>query len=351
MKLLHSADWHLDAPLTGRTPEQAALLRKAALSLPDKIAELCRRENCDLMLLSGDLFDGPYTKESVSAVKSALAEAGVPVFIAPGNHDPYRPDSPWVREIWPENVRIFTQQAVQSVVLPDLDCRIYGAAFTKPYADGILEGFRANCDERYAIGIFHGDASQPDSPYCPITTLQVQESGLDYLAMGHIHKGGQFCAGSTLCAWPGCPMGRGYDETGEKGALIVTLEGSAESRFVPLGLPRFYDKSCTTDALPSVLPPSPTIDFYRITLTGESGPVDMEELSRRFSYIPNLEFRDRTVATLDIWGSAGQDTLEGLYFSLLHSAMEQQDEKTARQVLLAARISRQILNGQEVQLP
>ena len=61
MKLLHSADWHLDAPLTGRTPEQAALLRKAALSLPDKIAELCRRENCDLMLLSGDLFDGPNT--------------------------------------------------------------------------------------------------------------------------------------------------------------------------------------------------------------------------------------------------------------------------------------------------
>ena len=351
MKILHSADWHLGAAMTNLDPRARELIRGILLQIPGLMAELCRREGCDLVLLAGDLLEKTADRDAVEALKRGLEECGVPVFIAPGNHDPYRPDSPWVREIWPENVRIFTQQAVQSVVLPDLDCRIYGAAFTKPYADGILEGFRANCDERYAIGIFHGDASQPDSPYCPITTLQVQESGLDYLAMGHIHKGGQFCAGSTLCAWPGCPMGRGYDETGEKGALIVTLEGSAESRFVPLGLPRFYDKSCTTDALPSVLPPSPTIDFYRITLTGESGPVDMEELSRRFSYIPNLEFRDRTVATLDIWGSAGQDTLEGLYFSLLHSAMEQQDEKTARQVLLAARISRQILNGQEVQLP
>ena len=351
MKLLHSADWHLDAPFTGRTPEQAALLRKAGLSLPDRISQLCRAEQCDLMLLSGDLFDGPYTKESVAIVKKALAEAAVPVCIAPGNHDPYRSDSPWVREVWPENVRIFTQEAVQSVVLPKLDCRIYGAAFTNSYADGLLEGFRADCRERYALGIFHGDPTQPDSPYRPITAPQVQESGLDYLALGHIHTGGKFYAGSTLCAWPGCPMGRGYDETGDKGVLIVTLEGRAESRFVSLGMPRFYDRDCTVDTLPSVLPPFPSSDFYRITLTGESQPVDTSELSRQFSHIPNLEFRDRTVPPLDIWGSAGEDTLEGLYFGLLRSAMEQQEEKTARQILLAARISRQILNDQEVELP
>ena len=61
MKILHSADWHLDAPLVGRTPEQSALLRQHMLALPDKIAAICRRERCDLMLLCGDLFDGPYT--------------------------------------------------------------------------------------------------------------------------------------------------------------------------------------------------------------------------------------------------------------------------------------------------
>ena len=58
MKILHSADWHLDAPMTGKSEEQARFLRQELGKIPEKIAELASRENCDLMLLAGDLFDG-----------------------------------------------------------------------------------------------------------------------------------------------------------------------------------------------------------------------------------------------------------------------------------------------------
>ena len=58
IKILHSGDWHLDSPFQGRTEAQAGALRQELLQIPDKIAALCREENCDLVLLSGDLFDG-----------------------------------------------------------------------------------------------------------------------------------------------------------------------------------------------------------------------------------------------------------------------------------------------------
>lgn len=351
IKLLHSADWHLDAPLAGHTREQAAYLRRALLALPDRIAAVAKAEGCDLVLLSGDLFDGPGTPESAAVLRRALEEMAVPVFVAPGNHDYMAPDSVWSRELWPENVHIFSKGRMESVALPGLDCRVYGAAFTAMEAPALLKDFRAECQERYAIGVLHGDVTQAHSPYCAISSEQVRESGLDYLALGHIHKGGSFVSGSTLCAWPGCPQGRGYDETGDKGVLIVTLEETAQTRFVPVGDPRFFDLETAVQALESVLPPVAADDFYRVTLTGESEPLELEELSARFSHVPNLELRDRTVQPLDIWGSAGEDTLEGLYFGLLRAAMEEQGEDTARQILLAARISRQLLNGQEVALP
>jgi hypothetical protein len=54
---------------------------------------------------------------------------------------------------------------------------------------------------------------------------------------------------------------------------------------------------------------------------------------------------------VDIWGSADADTFEGMYFKLLKDAMETPDEQIRQTVLLAAKLSRQILDGQEVVLP
>ena len=69
LKILHSADWHLDSPFTGFSPEQRALLKEEQGKLPGKIADLCRREDCDLVLLAGDIFDGQPSRETVEAVK------------------------------------------------------------------------------------------------------------------------------------------------------------------------------------------------------------------------------------------------------------------------------------------
>ena len=144
MKILHSADWHLDSPLGGFSEEQAKVLRAELLKVPDRVAALCKSENCDLLLLAGDLFDGDYTKESLLAVQTALKEVGVPVFIAPGNHDFCRPDSPYITEDWPENVHIFKHAGMESVSLPELDCKLYGAGYEAMDCPGLLKDFQAH---------------------------------------------------------------------------------------------------------------------------------------------------------------------------------------------------------------
>ena len=355
LKLLHSADWHLDSPFAGFSEEQRALLKQEQRKIPGKIADLCRRENCDLVLLAGDLFDGEASRETLDIMKDGLANCGVPVLIAPGNHDFCAPGSPWLEERWPKNVFIFTG-GLESVAIMGLDCRVYGAGYQSMDCPGLLEGFQAEGDEKYSIAVLHGDPTQVTSPYCPVTANQVRQSGLHYLALGHIHKTGSLRAGQTLCAWPGCPMGRGFDEQDAKGALVVTLEETAGTAFVPLDTPRFFDHETPPGidphaTLAALLPALADENFYRVTFTGESPALNLPALQSAFAQFPNLELRDRTVPERDIWGSADADTLEGVYFRLLKDAMRDADEKTCEILTLAARISRQILDGQEVRLP
>ena len=354
--VLHTADWHIDAPLRNFTEQQRRELRAAMLAFPGQIADLCLREDCDLVLLGGDVFDGPWSREGYEAVYRALKRMEVPVFIAPGNHDPYRQDSVWVRESWPENVYLFRTPEITSYVIEELDCRVYGAAFTAAESPALLDGFRAQCPERHALLLLHGDPANPNSPYCPVTAAQVREAGVDYAALGHIHTRGEFRSGAALCAWPGCPMGRGWDETGIKGVLITRLDDTALTRFQPLEVPRFFQETAAAGddpfaALAAALPPGGSRDHFRIRLTGEVRPGDTEGLDRKFGLYPNLTILDETVPLGDIWAGAGADNLPGLFFRILREGAQNAPEEDEALYELAARIGRRILEGREVELP
>ena len=346
LKLLHSADWHLDSPFASFPEEERAFLRREQCRLPGRFLELALREQPDLVLLAGDLFDGSPSRETLDTLKHTLRQLEVPVFLSPGNHD-HCGAFPWQEEVWPENVHIFTG-GLTSVVLPELNCRVYGAGYTSMDCPPLLEDFRAGGEERYCIAVIHGDPTARTSPYCPISATQVRESGLDYLALGHIHAAGSFRAGCTLCGWPGCPMGRGWDETGEKGVYRVTLEDTASVTPLSLGFPRFRELEAEVEEDPAailegLLPPQETADFYRVTLTGD-GPVDIHGLKQRFSHIPRLTLLDRTIPMGDLWEDAGEDSLRGTFFRLL----KESPDPDAR---AAAKLARRLLSGGEVGIP
>ena len=74
-------------------------------------------------------------------------------------------------------------------------------------------------------------------------------------------------------------------------------------------------------------------------------------LQAEFTQFPHLVLRDRTTRPVDIWGSLGQDSFEGVYFGLLRQALDAASEEEKEEILLAAELSRQLLEGQEVVLP
>ena len=57
IKIIHGADFHLDSPFSGLTPERAAQRRGEQRELLDRLAALAREKQADLVLLAGDLLD------------------------------------------------------------------------------------------------------------------------------------------------------------------------------------------------------------------------------------------------------------------------------------------------------
>ena len=242
VKIVHAADFHLDSAFGALSAEQARQRRRESRELLTRLSNYVNQNGVDLVLLAGDLFDSDTTyRETLEALSEALGAMQARVFIAPGNHDPYSAKSPYATLSWPENVHVFTSKTFERVELPELQCAIYGAAFTAPVQDeSLLAGFRAPEDDFIHLMVLHGDISATESRYDPLTKEQIKESGIDYLALGHTHQFGGFLReGQTTYAYSGCPEGRGFDELGEKGILTGTVErGKAELSFVPFARSR-----------------------------------------------------------------------------------------------------------------
>ena len=345
LKIIHGADFHLDSPFSGLTPERAARRRGEQRELLDRLAGLAREKNADLVLLSGDLLDSERVyRETGDALRAALADIPCPVFIAPGNHDFFGPRSVWNTLDWPDHVHIF--DAPEWVELPG--CALWGRAFTAPHQETCpLEGLTVPDDGKLHIACLHGDVG---GDYGPISAMDIAASGLDYLALGHVHQAsGLQKAGKTFWAYPGCPEGRGFDELGDKGVLVVTVDdgGAVSAEFVPLARRRY--EILTVDvtgaespaaALAAALPADAGEDCYRIVLTGERGeePPELAALAAlaepRFY---SVTLRDQTRERRALWARSGEDSLTGLFLRTLRSgALEGDGLELAARFGLAA---------------
>lgn len=320
VRILHAADLHLDSAFTALTEEQARQRRRECRTQVSRMVDYANEHGAQLMLLAGDLFDSDNIyAQTGEELADALRRFSGQVVIAPGNHDYYSPRSAYAGVLWPDNVHIFTSADWQRLDFPQYGCSVWGAAFTGAEMPP-LDSMRCE-GSGVKLGVLHGDVGVRDSIYRPITTAQIAHSGLHYLALGHIHAfSGVQRSGGTDWAYPGCPEGHGFDETGDKGFLFgeVTEQG-ADLRFVPFAGRRYeileVDICEGTDAVEKALPPHTEEDIYRILLTGETDeqpPLKamQETLCGRFYA---LELRDRTRLRRDIWERCGEDSLRGLF--------------------------------------
>ncbi len=326
LKIIHGADFHLDSPFSGLFPQQAAQRRQEQRDLIGDLCQLVEAREADLLLLSGDLFDGQEIyRDTVEALADSLSQLSCPVFIAPGNHDFYHIRSPYATANWGANVHIFSTESVEAVELPQKNAVVYGAAFLSPHMTrSPLEGFSAPSEDgKIHLMTLHGALDGTD--YAPISQEIIAQSNLDYLALGHVHQfGGLQQSGNTHYAYSGCPQGRGFDELGEKGVLCVTLDGAdCTAEFIPLCHRRYQittldvtDVDNIAQTIQGALPEDSQLDSHRFLLTGTAHQVDVKALTAQLEgSCFSLDIRDHTRPPMDIWAGKGEDNLRGLFLA------------------------------------
>jgi DNA repair exonuclease SbcCD nuclease subunit len=362
LTFLHAADFHLDSPFRSLSPDQASERRQEQRQLLTRLAEAVTESRADLLFLSGDLFDGQRARpETLQILYHILEELETEVFLSPGNHDPWTPGSPYGRLTWPNHVHIFSTRAPARIVLPRLNAVVYGSAFTSlSRTDGPLEGFRVSPEDQgmACFGCFHGELAAA-SRYGPVTTSQIASSGLDYLALGHIHTAsGLQRAGKTWYAWPGCPEGRGFDETGDKGVYVGTLDnGQVTLEFLPLARRRYLSPKLDITgkdpvrALQDLMARSEPRDILRVTLTGErdeESEPDLTELTALASgYFYSASVIDQTVLSKSLWSRMEEDTLTGLFLREMRRRLDEAGDEDKPTLERAIRFGLAALEGRE----
>lgn len=357
VKILHAADFHMDSPFYSLPEDKSAQRRREQRELLDKLAAAA--EDVDIVLLAGDLFDSAAayweTTETLTRVFSSIRAR---IFIAPGNHDYYSARSPYAFMGLPENVHVFRSPQLKCVELPELNARVWGAGFTAAGCEPLLREFAVRRSDVTELMVLHGDVA-PSSRYNAISEQDIARTGLDYLALGHIHAfSGVKRAGETFYAYPGCLEGRGFDETGPKGYISGTVsKGECDLAFHPIAGREYRileaDVTASDDALAAAkeaVGEGYPRDIARLILKGECSEEPdtaaiQNALSDKFFH---LTVRSETRRRRELWDGAGEDTLTGMFLADLKAKYDEAADGESRRLLeLAARYGIAALEGRE----
>lgn len=226
IKIAHCADLHIGSQCFG-IGNKGEIRKHEIKNTFFKILDICCCEEVKILLIAGDLFDDVnLSVADVQDVKNAISKFNFKVVISPGNHDPFTTDSPYASQ-WPENAIIFKNNKIECIELDDLKVRLWGSAFKGAYEkQNFLKDFYIEKQDNIVdICVMHGNiSSSGEDVYCPVKICDIEKSGFDYVALGHVHKRSEiFRTGRTYYAYAGCPEGRGFDETGDKGFYIGTI--------------------------------------------------------------------------------------------------------------------------------
>lgn len=226
IKFVHFSDLHLDSPFTSIGPgiEKISQRRQDLLEVFDTIIDIVKRNNVDLLLISGDLYEHFYVKKStIQHINNKFKEIGEKqVFIVPGNHDPYINNSYYKNFEWSSNVHILSEEKPK-VELENMKVCIYGMGFEDFYREGFFsDELKAANEEMINILLVHGtvDMNFTKKAYNLMTSDGLSQLNMDYIALGHFHNRIDDVGHKGVIYNPGSPEPLGFDEEGEHGIYI-----------------------------------------------------------------------------------------------------------------------------------
>lgn len=292
-RFIHTADLHLDSPLRSlalRDADLAELIAEASRAALRGIIDLCLSEQVDALVIAGDLYDGRQTSMKTArylvAELARLEQAGIRTFVIRGNHDA---ESQITREMtFPPGVHVFGARAGMEMMEKDHQrIALHGLSFRDRHApESLLPHYRPPAPDALNIGVMHTslNGAAGHDRYAPCALADLQASGFDYWALGHIHKAAHY-PGAAHVVMPGIPQGRDIGEPGAGSVTLVTWREDggietearivAQAAFVPVdvdvtGLHDWHDlRGAVERALAGARLPVPHL-VARLRLTGDT---------------------------------------------------------------------------------
>ena len=233
MKIIHCADLHLDSKMeTNLSVAKAKERKKEILNTFERMVDYAAEHHVDAIILAGDMFD---TERVTNLTKTRVLKviqknSQIDFFYLSGNHD----ESNFIDqiEVVPENLKIFgktwTSFGCQNIA-------ITGVVLDESNQTSIYDTLNLS-PENLNIVVMHGQISSytTKDKNATINLLKLKNKNIDYLALGHVHtymqgmldKRGVYC-------YAGCLEGRGFDECGEKGFVLLEIQnGIIKSNFI-----------------------------------------------------------------------------------------------------------------------
>lgn len=239
MKIIHCSDLHLDSKMERKLSlTKSSERRNELLNNFQRLIVFAKENDVKAILISGDLFDSNSSRVSTKNVlKSEIsANSEITFFYVCGNHDD---NFNIFEEDCPDNFIVFDDK-LSSFKIGDIN--ISGLNLTKDNINNFYD--ELNFSENFKnIFMLHGDVFSNAQPNLYIDLKKLKDKNIDYLALGHIHMSsmdkiddrGVYC-------YPGCLEGRGFDECGEKGFMLLEVENTISYEFIKFAQREFVKK-------------------------------------------------------------------------------------------------------------
>jgi len=341
VRILHLADLHLDRSFAGLSvaPSEAAKRREELRAALRRIVDLALQFDVDAVTVGGDLYEHERaSSDTGNFIAGEFARlAPKRVLIAPGNHDPYVPDSLYWRLDWPANVHIFQTMSWEPVELSD-NVTLWGAGHRGPAIRDNLVATLSVKPGRTNIALLHASdiSAVPEGKpaHCPFTSEDIDRSGLDFALLGHYHELRLKPQESPRYAYPGSPEPLDFSEAGDHHILLLTANGAGLS-CVPHKINEVvYQTSAiditgmsTSDAIRKAICSLAEDDaaaraIMRVTLTGQPESdldLDLNALLQsthdRFRYLDPII--DKTDTPFDLEQIEEESTTRGAFVRML----------------------------------
>lgn len=371
VRILHMADLHLDSPFSLKNADTAQAMRQMMRGTFTSAMLYARGAEIDIVLISGDVFDTGYAaRDTLALLKSEFEKSpGIQFVISPGNHDPYRSDSPWAQTAFPENVHIFKSSSLAKISFDELNTDVYGWAFTEENMSVDPLAVKPHPDpSRINILCAHCELDGPvGGRYCSISKAELGAAGFDYAALGHIHKGtdGANKIGKSYYAYSGCLEGRSFDECGQKYAIIAELDknkGELKAEFRTRSFTQRRFETVEADVTGCADTPSllnavnaavraaraGSEASLRVILRG-SVPAELviseEFTANNVSGVRYAEVENKTEPTYDIERYAKEPGIRGAFYRAMEPLLISGTEKERQIAAKALKAGIQALNG------